>query len=125
MGVGRRDGDDGLLRGRSSWPRLWLPGRTGTAGDPAWVRDPARRVHQKASGEMDAISEGPEPELSVPPPQHSPPLSAEAMSRSERKLRARVAELLLVVLTSSECGEDLKAYMAQVAQELGLLQVVE
>lgn len=74
---------------------------------------------------MGANSERLEPELSAPPPRHSLPPSAEAMSRGEQKLRARIAELLLVVLTSNECGEDLKTYMAQVGQELGLLQIAE
>jgi hypothetical protein len=45
------------------------------------------------------------------------------MSRDERKFRARVAEILLVVVTSSECGEELKAYVIEAGRELGLIQV--
>jgi hypothetical protein len=46
-----------------------------------------------------------------------------APSRDERRFRATVAEVLLVVVTSSECGEELKAYVIEAGRKLGLIQV--
>lgn len=48
---------------------------------------------------------------------------AEPLSKRELKLRARMAEVLLVVVTSEQCGDDLREYVVEMGAKLGLLQV--
>jgi hypothetical protein len=49
--------------------------------------------------------------------------NTQAASKADQKLRSRMAELVLIVILSPECGDGLRADVMAIAQQLGLMRV--